>query len=181
MANITESLWDEMKTTMWAEFDALLAKRKWPNVDPQLEIDPQWREGFEKLVDLQVPEILYSTEVVPVLPIDVMAQIFVKEFRYHFMSDKNTSDPRQIGDVCFPWFLDRVEKWEDFLRDNFSYTLASRFHDTAVSEKMVYMDPVCAFITSPASRHEGKDQRDCYRSSQVSYLPEQPYGTTHEV
>ncbi len=148
VANITESLWDEMKTTMWAEFDALLAKRKWPNVDPQLEIDPQWREGFEKLVDLQVPEILYSTEVVPVLPIDVMAQIFVKEFRYHFMSDKNTSDPRQIGDVCFPWFLDRVEKWEDFLRDNFSYTLASRFHDTAVSEKMVYMDPVCAFITS---------------------------------
>jgi len=148
VAGIAESLWAEMKKTMWDEFDALLARRRWPNVEPQLEVDDEWREGFEKLVDLQAPEILYSPEVVPLLPVDVMAQIFVKEFRYHFLSEKRTSDPQQIGDVCFPWFLDRVEKWEDFFKDNFSYVLASRFGDTEVSGKMVYMDPLCAFITS---------------------------------
>jgi len=91
---------------------------------------------------------LLSNDVVPLVPIDVMAQIFVKEFRYHFMGAKKTSDPHQIGEVCFPWFIDRVEKWEDFFRDNFSYLLASRFGDTAVAGKMVYLDPVCALISS---------------------------------
>src|SRR3569833_551553 len=148
VAGIAETLWDEMKKTMWEEFDALLAKRKWPTVDVHLEVDREWREGFEKLMDLQAPEVLYSHSVITLLPVDVMAQIFIKEFRYHFLSDRKTSDPQQIGDVCFPWFLDRVEKWEDFLRDNFGYILAARFKDTTVSEKMVYMDPVCAFVTS---------------------------------
>ena len=148
VAAVAESLWAEMKRTMWDEFDALLGRRGWPRVDPELEVDGEWRESFEKLIDLQVPEILYSAEVVPLLPVDVMAQIFVKEFRYHFLSDKRTSDPREIGEVCFPWFLDRVEKWEGFWRRNFSYVLASRFGQTDVSAKMVYTDPVCAFVAA---------------------------------
>jgi hypothetical protein len=86
--------------------------------------------------------------VITLLPIDVMAQIFVKEFRFHFMSDRTTSSPQGIGTHCFPWFLTLIEKWEDFLRDNFTYILASRLHGTVASEKMVYMDPVCAFINS---------------------------------
>ncbi|KAK3941362.1 RINT1-like protein [Diplogelasinospora grovesii] len=149
----TETLWDEMKRTMSDEFDALLAKRNWPgNVRPDAEADEEWLQGFEKLVDLQVPEIHYSTPAgaaVTLLPMDVMAQIFIKEFKFHFMSDKPTSKPEAIGAHCFPWFLALVEKWEDFFRDNFGHILAAKFSDTpAVSAKMVYMDPVCAFISS---------------------------------
>ncbi len=182
IASIAESLWAEMKKTMWDEFDALLAKRKWPSVDVQLEVDPEWREGFEKLLDLQAPEVLYSTAaVVPLLPIDAMAQIFVKEFRFHFLSDKKTSDPRQIGDVCFPWFLDRVEKWADFLRDNFGYTLASRFRDTAVSEKMVYMDPVCAFVASLLPVMREKVDSAVAEAVKFPTFSEQPHGPAHQV
>ncbi|TPX18210.1 uncharacterized protein E0L32_002719 [Thyridium curvatum] len=148
VGQVTESLWAGMKKTMWDEYESVLSQRKWPNVDAELEVDDEWRSSFEKLVDLQVPEVLFSEQIVALLPLDVMAQIFIKEFRFHFLSDRRTSNPMQIGEVCFPWFIDRVEKWEDFLRDNFGYSLVSRFQDTAVSGKMVYMDPVCAFITA---------------------------------
>lgn len=149
VAGIAESLWDEMKRTMWAEFDGVLAKKGWPKkVNPQGEVDEEWRESFEKSIDLQVPEVLYSTGVVTLLPMDVMAQNWIKEFRYHFMSDKPTSSPKVIGTQCFPWVLAQLEAWDDFLRDNFGYILASKFNNTVVGDKMVYMDPTCAFITS---------------------------------
>ncbi|KAK0611526.1 TIP-1 family-domain-containing protein [Immersiella caudata] len=146
--SVATALWDEMKNTMSDELEAVLVKRGWPNVDPDSDVDEEWLKCFEKLVDLQVPEVLYSPSVVALLPVDVTAQIFVKEFRFHFMSDKPTSNPQAIGAHCFPWFLALVEKWEGFFKDNFGSILASKFKDTAVSRKMVYMDPVCAFITS---------------------------------
>lgn len=149
VAKITESLWEEMKRTMWAEMNGILAKRLWPKrVDPHSEIDEEWRECFEKSMDLQVPEVLYSTGVVTLLPMDVMAQNWIKEFRYHFMSDKPTSSPQVIGTQCFPWILTQLEEWDDFLRDNFGYILASKFNETVVADKMVYVDPTCALITS---------------------------------
>ncbi|KAL2144929.1 hypothetical protein VTI28DRAFT_8273 [Corynascus sepedonium] len=145
---VAEKLWDEMKKTMWDELEAVLAKRGWPSVDPDSEVDEEWLQCFEKLVELQVPEVLYSPNTASLLPVDVMAQIFVKEFRFHFLSDKPTSNPQLITAHCFPWFLALIEKWEDFFRDNFGLILASKFGETDVARKMVYMDPVCAFITS---------------------------------
>jgi hypothetical protein len=155
----TETLWNEMKQIMSGELEAVLARRGWPGVDPASDADDEWLQCFEKLVDLQTPEVLYSTApagTVTLLPLDVMAQIFVKEFRFHFMSDKPTSSPSVIGAHCFPWFLALIEKWEDFLRDNFGPVLASRFGDTPVAHKMVYMDPVCAFIASMLPVMRGK-------------------------
>ncbi|KAK3346774.1 TIP-1 family-domain-containing protein [Lasiosphaeria hispida] len=146
--SVTKTLWDEMKKTMWDELEAVVVKRGWPSVDSDSDVDDEWLLCFEKLVDLQVPEVLYSPSVVALLPVDVMSQIFVKEFRFHFMSDKATSSPQAIGAHCFPWFVALIEKWEDFFRDNFGPVLATKFGHTAVSRKMVYMDPVCAFITS---------------------------------
>jgi hypothetical protein len=143
-----ERLWDEMKGTMWDEFEAVLAQRGWPNVDPESDVDEEWLQCFEKLVDLQVPEVVYSPATVSLLPVDVMAQIFVKEFQFHFLSNKPTSSPQVITAHCFPWFLALIEKWEDFFRDNFGPILAAKFGETAVANKMLYMDPVCAFITS---------------------------------
>lgn len=146
---IAESLWEEMKKTMWAEMNGILIKKGWPKkVDPRSEIDEEWSECFEKLMDLQVPEVLYSSGVVTLLPMDVMAQNWIKEFRYHFMSDKPTSSPQVIGTQCFPWVINQLNEWDDFLRDNFGYTLATKFTDTTVASKMVYMDPTCALIAS---------------------------------
>ncbi|OAR05765.1 hypothetical protein LLEC1_02429 [Akanthomyces lecanii] len=145
---VTESLWAEMKQIMSDELEALLKKRSWPRVDPQSEMDDDWIACVEKLVDIQMPELLHSPEVVPLLPVDVMANIFVAEFRFHFLSDKPTSKAQSMGSHCFPWFLSIVEKWEDFFRDNLAPVLAAKFYDTPVAEKTVYADPVCALITS---------------------------------
>lgn len=145
---VTESLWNEMKETMSAELDVILAKRHWPKVDPQSEMDDEWLACFEKLIDLQLPEIAHSNIIVPLLPFDVMTAIFVAEFRFHFMSDKPTSSPQSMGTHCFPWFLTTIEKWEDFFRDNLGHLLAAKFHDASITEQTVYIDPVCALVTS---------------------------------
>ncbi|CAK7236135.1 hypothetical protein SBRCBS47491_009533 [Sporothrix bragantina] len=157
---VADGLWAEMNATMRSDFSTLLEQRGWSSggVDMAIPADETWRDGFGKLVDLQVPEILERTSVttfapssdaLPLLPIDVMAQIFVKEFRYHFLTDgRRTSEPGQIGDVCFPWFLERVDTWADFLRASFADLLADRFEGTSAGDKMAYVDPVCALIAA---------------------------------
>lgn len=147
---ISESLWNEMKGIMAKEMDTLLTKRGWYNggVDPRSEMDDEWLECFEKLVDLQVPEVLYSNSALPLLPFEVMAKPFVQWFRFQFMSDNPTSSPQNFGTFCVPQFLSHLEKWEDFFRENTSYVLASRYGDTRVKDMTIYRDPACALITA---------------------------------
>ncbi|KAG6086544.1 hypothetical protein E4U30_008438 [Claviceps sp. LM220 group G6] len=145
---VTESLRHEMKEKWSAELDAILTKRHWPKIDPQSEMDDEWLACFEKLVNLQRPEILHGNSVVPLLSFDVMTAIFIAEFRFHFMSDKPTSSPQAMETHCFPWFLTTIEKWEDFFRDNLGHMLAAKLSNTSTVEQMVYLDPVCALVTS---------------------------------
>jgi hypothetical protein len=175
---VTRSLWEEMKESLSADLEGILNKHKWPKVDPSTEMDDEWVAAVEKLVDLQVPEIMYSSGTVSLLPFDTMAHIFVSEFRFHFMSDKRTSDPQAIGSHCFPWFISLIEKWEDFFRDNLSHLLASEFYDTPVATNAAYVDPVCAFITAmlPVMREKVADvvskavQSPSFLSSLISQL-----------
>ncbi|TFB07075.1 RAD50-interacting protein 1 [Trichoderma ghanense] len=145
---MTKNLWSEMKQIMSAELEAVLNKKHWPRVDPQSEMDDDWVACIEKLLDLQMPEIIHSTDVVALLPFEVMAKMFVAEFRFHFLSDKPTSSPQSVGTHCFPWLLTTLEKWEDFFRDNLGHLLASKFRETPVADKTVYADPACALITA---------------------------------
>ena len=165
----TDMLWEEMKRTMSAEMEGILAARGWPNrIDPaEAEMDEEWLACFEKLLDLQLPELSYSEPVVPLLPFDVMTAIFVAEFRFHFMSDKPTSHPQSISTHCFPWFLGTINKWGDFFRDNLRYVLGARFQGTPAAEQIVYVDPVCALITSmlPVMREKVRlTMRDAVRN-----------------
>lgn len=159
VGHVTESLWSEMKKIMSEDFEAVLRKRGWPKVDPQSQMDDDWVASFEKLIDLQLPEVLHSPGPVSLLPLDAMSKIFASEFRFHFLSDKPTSDPNAIGTRCFPWFLMLAENWEDFLRDNLGHLLAAKFADTSVAENLLYVEPVCAFITSmlPVLREKVQD------------------------
>ncbi|KAI4858970.1 TIP-1 family-domain-containing protein [Hypoxylon rubiginosum] len=146
---ITEDLWDEMKNTMSKELENILKKRNWPQgVDPNAEMDAEWLQCFEKLIDLQVPEILFSGGAVALLPFEVMAKPFTLWFRFQFMGNNATSNPQSFGTFCIPQFLSLIEKWEGFFRDNTGYILASRFQDTKVRGLSVYMDPACALITA---------------------------------
>ncbi|CAI4220019.1 unnamed protein product [Parascedosporium putredinis] len=147
---VTDLLWDEMKKTMSKEMEAVLSARGWPNkIDPaHAEMDDEWLLCFDKLLDLQLPELLYSDTVIPLLPIDVMCGLFVSEFRFHFLSDKPTSNPLSINTHCLPWFLALLHKWEDFFSDNLGPSLAEKFRDTVAADRIVYVDPMCALITS---------------------------------
>lgn len=145
---LADSLWSDMKATMSAELQLILSQRDWPRLDPGSEMDQPWIDCLEKLVDLQLPEILHATSVLPLLPMDVMASIFIAEFRFHFLSDKPTSSLQAVSSHCFPWFLALIEKWEPFFRDNLAHLLAAKFGHTPVAAKAVYLDPSCAFITS---------------------------------
>ncbi|KAL7951528.1 TIP-1 family domain-containing protein [Trichoderma barbatum] len=145
---MTENLWDEMKQIMSAELESVLNKKHWPKVNPQSEMDEEWVACVEKLLDLQMPEVVHSRGVVTLLPFEVMARMFVAEFRFHFISDKPTSSPQSVGTHCFPWVLTTLEKWEDFFRDNLGHLLASKFHNTPVADKTIYADPACALVTA---------------------------------
>jgi hypothetical protein len=149
---VADALWEEMKGTMSAELEAVLKARGWPRIDPQSEMDEEWIACVEKLIDLQMPEITHRTggggDALPLLPFDVMAGMFIAEFRFHFLSDKPTSSPQALATHCYPWFLSTVEKWEDFFRDNLGHMLAAKFSGTPMANKAVYVDPVCVLISS---------------------------------
>ncbi|KAK8022638.1 hypothetical protein PG993_013405 [Apiospora rasikravindrae] len=146
---VTGSLWDEMKRIMSEELSAVLKARNWPaKIDPSAEVDSEWLETFEKSMDLQVPEVLYSESLVNLLPIDVMARTFVQWFRFQFMGDNGTSAPAAFGTFCLPNFISLIDKWEDFFRSNFDHVLASRFQGTKAAETTAYTDPACALITA---------------------------------
>ncbi|KAI1103740.1 TIP-1 family-domain-containing protein [Jackrogersella minutella] len=154
---ITKDLWDEMKNTMSNELESVLKNRNWPQgVDTSAEMDAEWLQCFEKLIDLQVPEILYSKEVVTLLPFEVIAKPFIQWFQFQFMGNNATSNPQSFGTFCIPQFLSLIDKWEGFFRDNVGYVLTSRFRETKVRDMSVYMDPACALITAllPAMREK---------------------------
>lgn len=145
----TDSLWREMKGIMSQEMEALLRSRNWPQeVDPNGEMDPEWLQCFEKLVDLQVPEVLYSETPVTLLPFEVMAKSFTLWFRFQFMGSNATSTPQAFGMFCIPQFISLIEKWEGFFRENVGHILFSRFRDTAVGEMSIYIDPASALVTA---------------------------------
>lgn len=149
VAQITESLWDEMKKTMSEEMESLLKKRSWPQgVDPTAEMDDEWLQCFEKSIELQIPEVLYTERVVSLLPIDVMVKPFAQWFRFQFMGDTPTSTPQAFGTFCVPGFVQLIEKWEEFFRENLGHLLKSRFDGTKAADQSVYIDPACALITA---------------------------------
>lgn len=52
-----QTLWQQMKDAFAGDFEATLTKMKWPGKDVRFEgiLEHDWREGVEKLLDLQEP------------------------------------------------------------------------------------------------------------------------------
>ncbi|PFH61966.1 hypothetical protein XA68_15628 [Ophiocordyceps unilateralis] len=148
LQDVVQGLRTKMHEIMTTELERALAARNWPRVDPQSQLDDEIVACFDKLLDLQLPEIVHSSSLVSLSPFNVMADSIEAEFRFHFLRDKPTSSPQAIGSHCFPWFLATIDKWSDFFRDNLGHLLAAKFRDSPVADKTAYLDPVCAFITS---------------------------------
>mgnify|MGYP003622976282 CR=1 FL=1 len=89
------SLWEEMKKIMCDEFEAVLKSTHWPASTEARTKD--WSGCFEKLLDLQTPELYSAQGSVILLPIAVMAKTFVQQFRYHFMGNKPTGSAHNVS------------------------------------------------------------------------------------
>ncbi|KAI0813894.1 RINT-1 family protein [Xylaria sp. FL0064] len=147
--NTTDALWKEMKGIMSQEMEAVLKSRNWPQgVDTNSEMDSEWLQCFEKLVDLQVPEVLYSETIVTLLPFEVMARPFAQWFKFQFMGSNATSTPQAFGTFCIPQFISLIDKWEGFFRENVGHILFSRFRHTSVGDMSIYVDPASALVTA---------------------------------
>ncbi|PHH80322.1 hypothetical protein CDD80_1961 [Ophiocordyceps camponoti-rufipedis] len=146
---VADGLRREMQESMEAALEAALAARRWPRVDPQSQMDDDTVACFEKLLDLQLPEIIHTPDLVSLLPVDVMAAMFVAEFRFHFLGDKPTASLQAVSTHCFPWFLATIDKWSDYFRDNLGHLLAAKLEDTTPeAARTAYLDPVCALVTA---------------------------------
>jgi len=88
-------LWDEMKKIMTDEFESILQRLKWP--ETASEPNQEWKDCFEKLLDLQDPELHDAGDSVILLPMSVLTKTFTQQFRYHFFSDKPTNAPNKVG------------------------------------------------------------------------------------
>ena len=139
-------LWVEMKGIMSDDFESVLKESNWP--DPKIEPTPEWSDSFERLLDLQAPEIMAARDTLILLPMSVLAKAFIQQFRYHFFSDKPTNHPHQLGHYFFEWFLGTITKWEGFLRENIGPILAAHFRSNLLAGNTLYVDPVAAFITA---------------------------------
>ena len=85
----TTRLWAEMKKIMTDEFQVELTASKWPS--EKGAPSKVWRDCFEKLLELQYPELQSAKEPLILLPMAVLAKPFIQNFRYQFMSEKPTS------------------------------------------------------------------------------------------
>jgi hypothetical protein len=90
----TSKLWIDMQKIMTDEFEAILKATKWPDVaQPPSR---QWQDCFERLLDLQSPEYMAAREPLALLPMTVLAKNFISQFRYHFFTDKATSQIHRV-------------------------------------------------------------------------------------
>jgi hypothetical protein len=149
---VADALWDEMKAMMVAEMETILRARGWPSeVAPEAGMDAEWMACFEKMLDLQLPEVVQrasESAVVTMLPFDAMAAIMIAEFKYHFLSDRPTSHPDTFATHCIQWWVGAVEKWEPFFRDNVGPLLASKLRGSPAALRPAYADPACALVAS---------------------------------
>jgi hypothetical protein len=67
------------------------------------------------------------------------------------MGNNATSNPQSFGTFCIPQFISLIDKWEGFFRENVGHILYSRFRNTRVGEKSIYLDPACALVTTMLS------------------------------
>ncbi len=88
-------LWADMKRILSSEFDARLRESNWPN-NPDLPTR-EWSDSFEKMLDLQGPEIISTREPLILLPMSLLAKPFIQQCRYHFFSNMPTNHPNKVS------------------------------------------------------------------------------------
>lgn len=140
-----ESLWEEMNQIMLDDFDSILKASDWPSKSHSW--DPSTISSFERLLELQTPEIMDAKQPVVLLPMAALTRPFVQQFRYHFMGQKATNSELH-PDYFLQWVTNLVESREAFLIENIGPILVSHFGNTKLADKAVYVDPVSAFITA---------------------------------
>jgi hypothetical protein len=99
-----EEVWAQMKSIMLGEFTTVHEQSKWPSCDE--EWIRKWTECFQRLLDLQAPELAMAKAPLVLLPFQVIIKPYEQEFRYHFMQKRPTNNKRKVS--FDSKFLDKV-------------------------------------------------------------------------
>jgi hypothetical protein len=84
-------LWDQMKKIMTDEFEAINKKSS------GAPLSREWSDCFERLLDLQYPELIDAKEPIILLPMGVLAKTPTLQFRYHFLSERSTTAANKVS------------------------------------------------------------------------------------
>lgn len=94
---VSTQLWTSMTKIMTDEFDTVLRKANWPN--EAKAPTREWMDCFEKLLELQDPEIIAAREPIVLLPIGVLSKPFILQLKYHFSSDRPSGQPSIVSNI----------------------------------------------------------------------------------
>ncbi|PYI10176.1 RINT-1 family protein [Aspergillus sclerotiicarbonarius CBS 121057] len=101
VGKLASALREHMKTDFTRRLQETMEKMKWPPKDLHFpdDIQAQWKENVELLLDLQKPELQahasgsahHGAEPPVLLPLEVMVHPLELRFKYHFSGDKPTN------------------------------------------------------------------------------------------
>ncbi|KAI9738259.1 MAG: hypothetical protein M1834_008757 [Cirrosporium novae-zelandiae] len=161
------SLWLELKKSFGGDFERVLKKMKWPTKNLVFTplIEQEWREGVERLLDLQEPEFqakgdrigskLKSEDPFVLLPLEIMVQSLELGFKYHFESNRPTNRSDK-PEYFLSHVLNLLNRHADFFIEHLQPILSARLQKSKVDLDWIYTDSTSAFITSllPMLRHK---------------------------
>lgn len=160
----SDALWVEMQSRMAKELRTILKKMNYPTND--LESSQEFTECFNKMLDLQEPELVSAAEPLILLPFTVLVEEFKERFKYHFMGDRETNSKNNVGrlshsfaaysispyfhqsDGAFTWTMETFSARQDNLRAVVTPLLAARFKGSQFVDNSLYIDALFAFITA---------------------------------
>ncbi|PWY84562.1 RINT-1 family protein [Aspergillus sclerotioniger CBS 115572] len=101
VGKLASALREHMKADFTRRLQGTMEQMKWPSKDLHFpdDLQNQWRENVELLLDLQKPELQghaagfthHGNEPLVLLPLEVMVHPLELRFKYHFSGDKPTN------------------------------------------------------------------------------------------
>ncbi|KAL9101668.1 MAG: hypothetical protein Q9187_009212, partial [Circinaria calcarea] len=153
------TLWKQMKDAFALDFENTLAKMKWPGKDVNLagQLEHEWAEGVERLLELQEPELnarerqddrnTPGVDSLVLLPLEVMVKPLELRFRFHFYGDRPTNRLDK-PEYFLSHAIDLLNTYDEFFAVYLQPILRRHFKGSNLALNPTYIDSTSAFITS---------------------------------
>ena len=154
-----QRLWGQMKDAFASDFEATLAKMKWPTKSLTLSgsLKSEWLSGVETLLDLQEPEFKErehesdspqkGVQPLVLLPLEVMFKPLELRFIYHFDGERVTNRLDK-PEFFMGHVLDLLNSYGDFFAEHLHPALRRHFQHSNTGLEPAYTNSSFALITA---------------------------------